>query len=118
MRRVRLLFFGILFLILGLIGLALPVIPQVPFLVVSVLCFSACSKRFKHWLHGTWVYRKYIHSLMNHDGRLARRLKKIVETDLTEEETDTDALKILLLRITAVAVICISAVLNILYYLL
>ncbi|MEE3393952.1 MAG: DUF454 family protein [Lachnospiraceae bacterium] len=56
-RKVLFIIAGIVFGILGLIGLALPVIPQVPFLVASLLFFSEASPKFKKWLHNTKVYK-------------------------------------------------------------
>lgn len=58
---------GILFLILAIIGLLLPVIPQMPFFVASVFCFVRCSQRLNDWLsrqHGfarfhNWAERKH-----------------------------------------------------------
>jgi len=41
---------GILFLLLAIIGLLLPVIPQLPFFLVSVFCFMRCSNRFNAWI--------------------------------------------------------------------
>jgi hypothetical protein len=41
---------GVLFLLIGLIGLLLPVVPQLPFFLASILCFMRCSKRFNGWM--------------------------------------------------------------------
>jgi uncharacterized membrane protein YbaN (DUF454 family) len=41
---------GFLFLLLGIIGLLIPVVPQLPFFMVSILCFMRCSKRFNGWM--------------------------------------------------------------------
>jgi uncharacterized membrane protein YbaN (DUF454 family) len=41
---------GIFFLILGTIGLLLPIIPQIPFLLAAILCFMRFSKRFNNWM--------------------------------------------------------------------
>ena len=49
-----------IFLILGLIGLCLPVIPQVPFFIVSIFFAANGSKRFKNWLKKLKIYQKYI----------------------------------------------------------
>ncbi len=42
---------GTFFLLLTVIGLLLPIIPQLPFFLVSVLCFMRCSTRFNTWMH-------------------------------------------------------------------
>ncbi len=41
---------GAIFLALAVIGLLLPIIPQMPFFIVSVFCFARCSPRFNAWL--------------------------------------------------------------------
>lgn len=41
---------GWVFVGLGIIGLALPLVPQVPFFLVSLWAFSRSSRRFEHWL--------------------------------------------------------------------
>ena len=41
---------GVAFLILAVIGLLLPVIPQMPFFIASIICLVRCSKRFNDWL--------------------------------------------------------------------
>lgn len=52
-------------MILGIVGLFLPVIPQVPFFVVAVVCYGRASTRFQRWFEQTWFYHKiesYLHS--------------------------------------------------------
>lgn len=48
---------GAILLILGIIGLMLPVIPQVPFLLASLLCFGNASKRFQRFLKNNKYYQ-------------------------------------------------------------
>lgn len=50
---------GFLFLIIGLIGLLLPVMPTIPFLIISSAYFSKGSDRFRVWLAEKQFY-KYI----------------------------------------------------------
>lgn len=40
-----------LFLLLGLVGLFLPVMPTVPFLLVAAWAAARCSPGLDHWLH-------------------------------------------------------------------
>ena len=42
---------GSVFLVMAIIGLLLPVIPQLPFFLVSIFCFMRCSTRFRDWIH-------------------------------------------------------------------
>lgn len=41
---------GIFFLLTGLLGLMLPLIPQVPFFLAALFCFMRCSSRFRRWM--------------------------------------------------------------------
>ncbi|MBJ6802541.1 YbaN family protein [Geomonas propionica] len=41
---------GVFSLAAGVVGLFLPLVPTVPFLLVAVICFSRSSERFHTWL--------------------------------------------------------------------
>ena len=53
--RLLLLCLGWLFFALGIIGLALPVVPTSPFIILAAWAFSKSSPRFERWL----VHHKY-----------------------------------------------------------
>lgn len=52
-------FLGSVFTLFGIIGLLIPVVPQVPFLLAAAFCFSKGSRRMNRWIRGTKIYRKY-----------------------------------------------------------
>ncbi len=52
--------FGTVFLILGLIGLLLPVIPQIPFLAASAVFFASGSERMRKKILNNHLYKKYL----------------------------------------------------------
>ncbi len=60
MKRIKCLFLGVVFLILGIIGLMIPLIPQVPFLIASLLFFAGCIPGLRRWLVNTKFFKKYI----------------------------------------------------------
>lgn len=41
---------GLFFAVLGLIGLMLPIVPQLPFFIAAIICFMHCSNRFNAWM--------------------------------------------------------------------
>jgi len=49
-KRAILLFLGILALILGFIGVFVPLLPTTPFLLIASYCFVRSSNRFNSWL--------------------------------------------------------------------
>lgn len=51
---------GVLLVIIGTIGILIPIFPTVPFYVAAAYCFSKASGRFKKWLQNNALYKKYL----------------------------------------------------------
>lgn len=57
--------FGFLFLGLGTLGMFLPILPTVPFFILTLYCFSRSSKRVNDWFLQTNLYKKYVDKIVN-----------------------------------------------------
>jgi len=55
---------GCIPLLLGTIGILLPVLPTVPFLILTSYCFARGSSRFDTWFKSSKIYKKYLESFV------------------------------------------------------
>lgn len=74
--RILWLLIGILALALGLIGIVTPILPTVPFLLLSAFCFSRSSERLHNWLITHPKYGPPINAWREH-GAINARIKRI-----------------------------------------
>ena len=72
MKKVLLIVLGCVSLALGCIGVVLPVLPTVPFLLVTGICFANSSKKMHDWFIGTGIYKKYLESYVKKEGMTIR----------------------------------------------
>ena len=49
---------GFISLILGTLGIVLPILPTVPFYMATVFCFAKSSDKLHHWFTHTNLYKK------------------------------------------------------------
>jgi uncharacterized membrane protein YbaN (DUF454 family) len=62
MKLKRVLFFiiGWVVLILGVVGIFVPVLPTTPFLLLATFLFANSSPRFHAWIQTTRIYKSYV----------------------------------------------------------
>jgi uncharacterized membrane protein YbaN (DUF454 family) len=68
LKRYVLISVGTLFLIIGAIGIVVPVMPTTPFLLLAAACYIRSSKRFHDWLLNNRVLGRYIRDYLSGEG--------------------------------------------------
>lgn len=82
LKRLLFLILGCVSLGLGCVGIVLPVLPTVPFFLLTVFCFAHSSQRLHDWFVGTVLYRKHLESFVQKKG-MTRRTKATVLGSVT-----------------------------------
>lgn len=99
------------FLGLGAVGAFVPVLPTVPFLLLSSACFAKSSQRFHRWFCSTKLYEKNLKSFMETRGMTMR-----VKLRILAVSTLAIFISFLLVDILAVRVILVGVILIQYYY--
>lgn len=68
MQRIVLLTLGWLAIVLGILGIVLPLLPTTPFMLLAAWCFARSSPRFHHWLLWQSPFGRYIRHWQQHRG--------------------------------------------------
>ena len=55
---------GFICLVLGTIGVVLPILPTVPFYMATLLCFTKSSEKLRVWFIGTKLYKKHLENFV------------------------------------------------------
>lgn len=76
--RLIYLIIGTIALILGVIGIPLPILPTTPFLLLAGFCYAKSSKRFEVWLKETKIYKFYVADYAETKKISKERKKKII----------------------------------------
>ncbi|MDO8558303.1 MAG: YbaN family protein [bacterium] len=65
-------FFGTVFLLLGIVGVFLPLLPTIPFLLLTAYCWARGSPRLYNWLMQNRWFGRYIREWRDGRGISAR----------------------------------------------
>ena len=66
--RILLTVLGTLFVVIGIFGIFLPVLPTTPFLLLAAVCFARSSQRFYDWLLNNRWFGNYIRNYREGKG--------------------------------------------------
>lgn len=69
---------GCVCLFLGTIGIVLPILPTVPFYMVTVFCFAKGSKKIHRWFISTNLYKKHLASFAKHKALPLKTKRNII----------------------------------------
>ena len=67
-KRIIFVIAGTLFLIIGLIGIIIPVLPTTPFLLLAAACYIRGSKRIHYWMINNKVFGDFVKNYMERKG--------------------------------------------------
>ncbi len=72
LKRLFFLILGCISLGIGCIGIALPILPTVPFFLLTVFCFANSSQKLHDWFVGTKLYKKNLESFVKKKSMTVR----------------------------------------------
>ena len=103
--KIFLIILGFMTLGLGALGVALPILPTTPFLLVSAFCFAKSSDRLNTWFKGTKLYKNNLESFAHGQGMTQKTKLKIMTT-----VTVLMAIGFICMKDTTAGRICLSVV--------
>lgn len=71
-KRIIFIILGCICLGLGCVGIAVPILPTVPFFLATVFFFANSSQRLHDWFIGTKIYKKHLESFVKKKGMTVR----------------------------------------------
>ena len=82
LKQIIFLIIGCLSLALGCVGIVLPILPTVPFFLLTVSCFANSSQKLHDWFIRTQMYKKHLESFVQKKG-MTVRTKATILTSVT-----------------------------------
>lgn len=105
---------GCLFVLLGAIGVVMPVLPTTPFMILAAACFAKSSPRFHHWLLTNRVFGPLINNwnserFIEPNTKLRALIIICFTFSVSIFVVDIDKLRIMLMVIWAVCIVCVAS---------
>lgn len=83
-KRSLYIFVGTLLLVIGLVGVVIPVLPTTPFLLLAATCYIRGSDRLHHWMINNSIFGEFIRNYREGRGiTLRNKLSSIMLLWLT-----------------------------------
>ncbi len=79
-KKVIYLSIGFIGLSLGAVGVFLPILPAVPFLLLAAFCFGKSSDRLDRWFQSTKLYKNNLESYVKGQGMTVKTKIKVMLT--------------------------------------
>ena len=80
LKKMLLVIIGCIGVGLGALGVVLPILPTVPFLLLAAFCFARSSERLNNWFIGTKLYKNNLESYVKGEGMTRKTKIKIMGT--------------------------------------
>lgn len=80
LKKILLMIIGCIGVGLGALGVVLPILPTVPFLLLAAFCFARSSERLNNWFIGTKLYKNNLESYVKGKGMTRKTKIKIMVT--------------------------------------
>lgn len=82
MKKIIYIALGVLCVVIGSVGVVLPILPTTPFLLGAAFCFASSSDRLSNWFKGTNLYKTHLETLNRGEG-MTKRAKRNVLVSVT-----------------------------------